>query len=203
MYHTRVLVGLDEIDPGDVTVGSKAAGLARLIRAGFAVPPGFVVPSTTTRMDEHLARELVEATTGRGPWVVRSSSTVEDSAPGVFLSVRDVAPADVPRAVEEVWASLSSETARAYLGGRAAAMAVVVQEQVDGVLGSARTRMGGGVLVESDEELVAASQIAAASDRLDALFGAAVDVEWVVGDRLWIVQARLAPAPAPREELTA
>jgi pyruvate,water dikinase len=203
MYHIRVLVRLDEIDPGDATVGSKAAGLARMIRAGLAVPPGFVVPATTTRMDEDLARALVEATAGRGPWVVRSSSTVEDSAPGIFRSRRDVASADVPRAVEEVWTSRSSETARAYLAGRAAPMAVIVQQQVDGALGAARTRMGGGVLVESGEQLIAAGDIAAAAERIDELFGAAVDVEWVAGDRLWIVQARRAPPAAPREELGA
>ena len=213
MYHIRVLVRLDEIDPGDVTVGGKAAGLARALRAGFAVPRGFVVPSTTTRMDERLARQLALATAGRGPWIVRSSSTVEDSAPGIFRSVRDVAAADVPRAVEEVWASLTSETADAYLGGRDAAMAVIVQEQVAGVLGSARTRAG-GVLVESGDvsTLVAGDQllgslpyareVAAAAEKLDGLFGAAVDVEWVAGDRLWIVQARPSPPAPPREELS-
>lgn len=67
----------------DELCGGKAATLGALLRAGFAVPPGFVVTdpcgdSWKRELDEMLAR------VGPGPYAVRSSALVEDGAAASF-----------------------------------------------------------------------------------------------------------------------
>lgn len=45
-----MILGLEDIDPGsERTVGGKAANLARLLRLGFFVPPGFCITGTAYR----------------------------------------------------------------------------------------------------------------------------------------------------------
>ncbi len=68
---------------------------------------------------------------------VRSSGVEEDgrerSFAGVYESYLDVEPGDVPQALRRCWASLYTESALAYRGGkgpRAGAMAVLVQKMV-------------------------------------------------------------------------
>src|SRR5215470_3099077 len=167
----------------DPDLGGKANGLAVAMKAGLAVPPGVVVPAARFRAalaevgglpDEpddglladraaRLARvDLDVPALGGGPWIVRSSATVEDragsAAPGIFRSRRDVDGAGVPAAIRDVWASLLSPTAAAYLGlrrirWRDAAMAVIVQEQAAGVRATAYSRAPGDpdhVLVEAE-----------------------------------------------------
>jgi rifampicin phosphotransferase len=81
----------------------------------------------------------VPALIGPGPYAVRSSATVEDSAAsscaGQFETVLDVGEARLAEAVRQVWASLWSERAAAYRAARqrgadSPAMAVVIQRQI-------------------------------------------------------------------------
>jgi len=85
------LISLD--DPAceaPALAGNKAATLAVLRRAGFAVPPGVVVPADTLGDDHDLPSAVraalgdVPDLLGPGPWAVRSSSTAEDSEQASF-----------------------------------------------------------------------------------------------------------------------
>lgn len=140
---------LDEIEGDAGAVGGKAAGLARLARAGFRVPDGFVIPAGVAMTiaarpwTDDEKRELGEARerliAAGGGVAVRSSATDEDGASASFagqhLTVLDVHDeAAFEDAVRRVVASLRSVGADAYRArGEAgeAAMAVVVQRMVD------------------------------------------------------------------------
>lgn len=129
--------------------GAKAANLARSAVAGFAVVPGFVL--TTAAFDPRdpgwaegvppalsaVLRSRWETIAGDGaPLVVRSSSTVEDigasSMAGQFLSVLEVVGWEAfIQAVRDVQRS----SLRPVGEGPPAAMAVLVQRQIDAKLG--------------------------------------------------------------------
>ncbi len=133
------------LDPA--VAGGKAAGLARLARAGFPTLPGFVVTAAAFRaaagrppsrvpglgaaVREHLAH------LGPGPFAVRSSAAREDgqaaSWAGIFDTRLGVRAAAVMRAIGAVWRSSTGTRARAYGGAEAPVLAVVVQP-----LGAAR-----------------------------------------------------------------
>ena len=114
-------------------VGGKASALARLVRAGFPVPPGFVITTEEKEMTPALVAELRRRAAELGPWVaVRSSAVGEDGErtfAGQYETTLGVAPEDAEGAVLACWASADSERVRAYRGGRGA-MAVLVQRQV-------------------------------------------------------------------------
>ncbi|MEU8181176.1 PEP/pyruvate-binding domain-containing protein [Micromonospora sp. NPDC049044] len=147
-----MLIDLTDAEP--VTSGGKAAALARLLRAGLPVPPGFVVPTTAfvgTTADfsgttADLPVELIDEITralpriGAGYLAVRSSATSEDTAHATgagqhdtFLGVRG--PDQVAEAVRRCWLSLWSERAVAYRrrqgDPRSPSIAVLVQRLVD------------------------------------------------------------------------
>lgn len=124
---------------GGQAVGGKAAGLARLARAGMDVPPGFVVVGAEKGL---LPADLAEAYfehAGGGAVAVRSSALAEDGAAAsyagqfaTFLGVRGEGA--VRGAVEECLASLESFRAEAYRqrqGGAGTRMCVVVQAMVE------------------------------------------------------------------------
>ncbi|MFE1443917.1 PEP/pyruvate-binding domain-containing protein [Streptomyces sp. NPDC058739] len=132
-------VALDDPAATDpVLTGSKAASLARAADAGLPVLPGFVVPASTRDNAPALRaawRELSEG--GRRPLVVRSSSSLEDTAEssqaGRFDSVLDV------RGARDFRAAVRAVRASAHLpDGTVAPMAVLVQPmltaQVGGVM---------------------------------------------------------------------
>ncbi len=121
------------------TCGGKAGTLGTLVRAGFAVPDGFVVPFDVHELvgpgpaagpgrsdvDVPLPRPLVESLAqglralGDPPVAVRSSASGEDtaqaSAAGQHVSVLAVqGPDAVAHAVRACWASLHSPRATAY-----------------------------------------------------------------------------------------
>jgi pyruvate,water dikinase len=154
----NVIEWLGEAASGGDALGGKGASLDRLIRLGYRVPPGFCVTTAAFRagtetadpIDAELAAALDEAL-GRleaavagvlgGParLAVRSSAIGEDGTAASFAGLHetelDVAPADVPAAVQRCWASLASAPAVAYRARRGlsnddAAMAVVVQALV-------------------------------------------------------------------------
>ncbi|HJW01189.1 MAG TPA: PEP/pyruvate-binding domain-containing protein [Arthrobacter sp.] len=131
-------------------VGSKAAALSALVAAGFPVPAGFVVTAaalaaaTAHQLDAGL--QAAAASSGPGPYAVRSSAAAEDlpgaSFAGMYESYLNVAAADLPAAVERCFESAKAERIRAYEAslrmetGAAessadAGMAVLVQQMVD------------------------------------------------------------------------
>lgn len=152
----RMLDDLNRMDAG--VVGMKAAQLGELLRAGFRVPPGFVVlpearqlaPIDLSALLDRALRQL-----GAASVAVRSSGLLEDSASashaGMLRTRTNVAtrdendeidPGEVLEALHEVWRSAGSDATVAYreaLGGGAGRSgagiedtAVVVQQMVTG-----------------------------------------------------------------------
>lgn len=143
------IYALSDIDPSArEAVGGKAASLAALARAGFDVPPAYVIPTESTALIEDAGwpeglRERVavvfrELCADGGAVAVRSSAVDEDGADASFAgqheTILDVrSETDVVSAVERCIASLHSEAAVAYRArtGRAPSrMAVVIQRMV-------------------------------------------------------------------------
>ncbi|MFG1917446.1 PEP/pyruvate-binding domain-containing protein [Micromonospora sp. NPDC048898] len=140
-----MLIDLTDADPA--TCGGKAATLARLLRAGLPVPPGFVVPTAAhARADDGLSAELIDEIAralprlGTGYLAVRSSATSEDTARATaagqhdtFLGVRGTD--QVADAVRGCWSSVWSERAVEYRrrqgDTRSPEVAVLVQRLVD------------------------------------------------------------------------
>lgn len=120
------------------TVGGKAIGLSLLIRSGFRVPDGFVIPPEVDTADVAglLAGVLDGAT---APYAYRSSASAEDLATasfaGQYQSVLGVVGARPgAEAVARVRASAFGEPASGYrdrVTSDDPAMAVIVQEQID------------------------------------------------------------------------
>ncbi len=144
------------IDANDAAMfGAKAATLARMLAAGFAVPNGYAIPAHG--MDSHLQRaqtpenicdtplDAVLQTALRSiaasdiPYAVRSSAIGEDSADHSFagqldsqLNVRG--EHQLKDAVAAVWSSLWTERCLHYQqlrGIKLDAMGVIVQQQID------------------------------------------------------------------------
>lgn len=95
--------------------------LARLRQRGHPVPDGFCVTTDGLARGEAAWRDEVDAALQRlsPPWVVRSSSTVEDSHglafPGLFTTVIDLADARSAReAIETVRRSSTAPAVAAY-----------------------------------------------------------------------------------------
>jgi phosphohistidine swiveling domain-containing protein len=147
-----LVMALDDPDAGPGAAGGKGASLARLTRAGFRVPPGFVVTTGAYRdftvrggraLPAPVAAAIAGAYASLGddvPVAVRSSATTEDlpgmSAAGqhdTYLNVRGEAA--VLDAVRRCWASLWSARAIDYRARRSVepggvSMALVVQRLV-------------------------------------------------------------------------
>ena len=136
---TRLCIPLEQLDRTAChRLGGRAPTSARLIRAGFAVPRGFVVATAQPvrggrpgpydergdRRPRHAAdvRTAVQAAYGElggGPVAVRSSATLEDLPGAAFAGQQDtflnvVGPHAVVDAVRDCWASLWAERAVAY-----------------------------------------------------------------------------------------
>lgn len=145
------MLAFADVAPADAPrVGGKAAGLARLVRAGLPVPPGFVVPTDIyqrlhaagLRSDAGVTRALLTAyhALGGGPVAVRSSATAEDGRASSFAGQQETilgveGDAALLDAVERCWRSLHSDRAVAYrraqqVAEAGLAMAVVVQRLV-------------------------------------------------------------------------
>ncbi len=147
--------------------GGKAVNLGVLLRAGFAVPDGFVVTTDAYRhwsagkseeIPDDLTQAILKAYRGMGsPSVaVRSSATAEDMSEAsmagqyeTYLDIRD--EHSLLNRIRCCWASLDSPRTRAYLHQHGidihqVAMAVVVQRlvpsDVAGVLFTANPQTG-------------------------------------------------------------
>lgn len=168
---------------GTARIGVKAATLAVLTRAGFAVPDALVLTADAAASHLHATAEsagdvltaplpaAVEAALqaigahfGDAVLAVRSSAAAEDlpdaSFAGQYETVLHVrGPAALHDAVRRCWASAHGDRIRAYRRSRgqsgAAAIAVLVQRQVDpDVAGVAFT--ANPVTGDRDEVLVSA-----------------------------------------------
>ena len=135
MTHTTSrLVELGSIE--DARYGGKAWGLARLERAGFRVPPAFVLADVDPDDLPAGLRERLDAIPGRV--AVRSSATGEDGAAasfaGQYESVLGVSGYDeLVAAVRHCVESTASDRAAAYRAevGVGGGMHVVVQQMVE------------------------------------------------------------------------
>jgi len=132
------------------SLGGKACGLVRLMRAGFDVPEAWCLPATSfdpeaSELTPALGAALLDFWKAIGAGepgcavAVRSSATVEDldhaSYAGIYRTVLGVSDADaLARAVWDCWQALRSPAARAYQeqrgGGPEARMALVIQRMV-------------------------------------------------------------------------
>ncbi|HZA33116.1 MAG TPA: PEP/pyruvate-binding domain-containing protein [Propionibacteriaceae bacterium] len=140
--NVQLVRSLDDVGAADIgEVGSKAATLGELKRAGFPVSEGFIL--TTEALAKALAGAGLDATAGpedvegmsltadlvtalgaaterlgSGPFAVRSSGVAEDlpgaSYAGQYETVLNVAAKDVPEAVRHCWASAFSQRVGAY-----------------------------------------------------------------------------------------
>lgn len=117
-------------------VGGKGASLCVLTKAGFAVPPGFII--TDPASPDILAAFALLKTSHVA---VRSSATVEDGAQaawaGQFVTLLNIAETSLLRCVKECFDSATSARAVAYAAQHsvtpeAIRMAVIVQTMVDG-----------------------------------------------------------------------
>ena len=148
--------------------GAKAAALARAGAAGLDVLPGFVIPTMyagSLESDRSLRAAWERLTVGGArSLVVRSSSTSEDGADssmaGRFHSVVGVRGWDeFVRAVDEVRDSAQGPR---VLGGAQGLMAVLVQPELDAVIGGVMF----GLDPVSGEEHVVISVVEGGPERL-------------------------------------
>ncbi len=200
-------------------VGVKAATLGSLLRAGFAVPEGFVIstvafgPAASALSMTPGVREAVGEALRRFPdtaLAVRSSGVAEDlpdaAHAGLYETVLDVrGEAQVIAAIEHCWASASSARVAAYRAergtnaprrisgeaGDAAAMAVLVQQMVPA---SASGVAFTADPVTGDRDVVRVSAIKGLGERLVSM---AADADE------WEVRAdRATPLRAPEQAIS-
>ena len=201
---------------GDCTdpflAGTKACRLGSMLRAGFVVPPGFVI---TTEARGELSNGLGTATARRfrefnaGFVAVRSSATVEDlpdaSLAGQYTSTLNVrGERQLHAAIRDCLASMDSPRIRAYLSKKGkdgdTAMAVIVQEQiaaeVSGVLFTTSPHAKGEMLVEASwglGETLVSGQVQPDAFRLNASDGS------VIASRISDKKLRLRSGGSPAE----
>ena len=175
------IIDLATDDPTGLTIGSKAAGLVPLARAGLPVPPAVVVPAEVG--DEHIsaiAADIADRFSGSA-LAVRSSGTAEDLAgtsfAGQYETVLSV-PAEaveIADAVDRVRASATRAAVAAYAGAHDTAMAVLVMPMVDAAAaGIAFTRDP----ITGDQSVVVEA-VRGLGDRLAA--GEQIGERWRVG----------------------
>ncbi|MBG0561358.1 PEP/pyruvate-binding domain-containing protein [Actinoplanes aureus] len=169
--------------------GGKAAVLAELGAAGFAVPPGFVVTAAALDdpgFDAAVGRAARRLPAGR--FAVRSSAQSEDlpgaSYAGLYETFLDVPADGLAAAIRRCFAAAGGDRVRAYQDHRpgSAGMAVLVQTMVDAVsAGVAFTADP----VTGDRQRTVVTAVAGLGERL------------VSGDadgELWTVAAGAAPS---------
>jgi rifampicin phosphotransferase len=221
---TAALRPLASIEDGDPRFGGKASGLARLLRAGAAVPDGFALSATTespSRWPPELRDRFVaecDALLGRGRLAVRSSALLEDrrerSFAGLFSTVLDVdSIAAALAAAERCIASGASERVLAYAASDLPlAVGLVVQLMAPArAAGTLFTRdpqgVDGGILIEAAAGLGEALVAGHADPERWRIYRSALG-EWesrrehraagVIGGILTVEEAALLAAEASR-----
>jgi hypothetical protein len=137
MYATSMIVDLGEVSAADRAVlGGKAATLAELSAAGFAVPPGIVV--TAGALDEPDLDGQLQAAAARlggNRFAVRSSGAAEDlpdaSYAGLYESYLNVPAEQLGAAVRRCFRRGVGAGGRLSKAALSGAMAVLVQVMVD------------------------------------------------------------------------
>src|SRR6266852_743951 len=125
----RTVVRLADLTRADRdSVGSKAANLGDLLRAGFPVPDGVVVLGDGDPDPSEILQLL-----GDGPFAVRSSAVAEDLADASFAGQYETVlnvhgPEALREALRHVRASAASARAQQYaaLRGRSGAGGIAV-----------------------------------------------------------------------------
>ncbi len=166
-----------------LTLGGKAAELARLAAVGLPVPPGVVIPAEATAADlDRLASEIADRFAGT-TLAVRSSGVAEDLADASYAGQYETllgvpaAPDAIADALRRVRASASGAVVSSYAGHHATAMAVLVMPMVDAdAAGIAFTRDP-----LTGERVVVVEAVAGLGDRLAA--GEVVGERWRIDDR--------------------
>jgi pyruvate,water dikinase len=183
-------------------VGTKAASLARLLEAGFPVPPGVVVTAAAEadrdRAGARLRTHAAELGGMRGRrFAVRSSASAEDLAgasfAGLYETVLDADLDELPDAVRAVFDSAASARVAAYRqahpeaaataapagdpsepgGGMAVLVQVMVAAGAAGVAFTANPLTG-------DRDEVVVTAVRGLGDRL--VSGQATGDQWIVRD---------------------
>jgi len=141
---TALVTGVDALTAAPQTVGGKAHVLADMLRAGFKVPPFFVLAPEAFqegRLSDEGRSAMSKACgdLGGNRFAVRSSGRSEDGAEdshaGQFLSLLNVAADGIAEAAEQVFRSGLAETVTAYRKARGLTgedmPSVIVQAMVD------------------------------------------------------------------------
>ncbi len=165
-------------------VGGKAASLGELLGAGVRVPDGMVLTARTADLTADERRSLLGTSAeelGVGPFAVRSSGVAEDgseqSYAGIYESVLDVRPDDLPAAIERCLASARAERVTGYQPSGDGRMAVIVQRMVaPAASGVALTADP----INGDRHACIVTAVKGIGERL--VSGAAFGDEWVVRD---------------------
>jgi pyruvate,water dikinase len=126
-----ILAGIDK----ELTclVGGKGLGLGRLVAFGENVPNGYIITTSSVRMNNYQPNLINFSSNKR--WAVRSSATVEDglkhSFAGMFESYLDVEASSLSTFIHKILQSVESERVKAYITRFKTPhpeMAIVIQE---------------------------------------------------------------------------
>ena len=165
-------------------VGGKAASLGELLAMGVRVPAGVVLSARGAELPADERGSMVRtamAGLDSGPFAVRSSGVSEDGAErsfaGLYESVLDVRPDEVPEAVDRVLASAGAARVAGYAPSGDARMAVIIQRMI--------TPVAAGVVltadpINGDRGVSVVTAVRGTGDRL--VSGHASGDEWAVTD---------------------
>ncbi len=165
-------------------IGGKAGSLGSLLADGARVPDGVVLPvgfaAASPAARESALADAVAAL-GTGPFAVRSSGVVEDGAEhsfaGMYETVLNVAPEDLPAAVDRCLASATAERVTDYDLHDGAPLAVLIQRMIQpAAAGVALTADP----VTGDRGSCVVSAVRGLGERL--VSGEAFGDEWIVTD---------------------
>ncbi len=173
-------------------VGGKAASLGELLATGARVPEGVVLTAAAADLTAEERRSLLRAGThdlGAGPFAVRSSGISEDgtehSFAGMYETVLNVAPDDLPEAVDRVLASAHGARVAGYESAANHRMAVIVQRMlVPAAAGVALTADP----INGDRRTAIITAVLGVGDRL--VSGEAIGDEWAVSNKVATARRR-------------
>lgn len=165
-------------------VGGKAASLGELLATGVRVPDGVVLPVGFEGASPETRRTaLVDAAAAlsAGPFAVRSSAVAEDGAEhsfaGMYETILDVAPAELPAAVDRCLARATAARVTDYEASDGVPMAVLIQRMVQPTAAGVALTADP---VTGDRQSCVVTAVRGLGERL--VSGAAFGDEWTVID---------------------